>query len=60
MLKNNNNIKEVSLCVPELDDGIIQEKLSMKVKLQVNRRTLAKEGLPEEGCVCEGFRLYIL
>ena len=44
-LKNNNNIKQVSLCVPDLDDRIIQEKLKMKVKLQVKEKTLRKDSL---------------
>ena len=44
-LKNNNNIKEVSLCLPDLDDRIIKEKLNMKVKLQVKRKTLKKDSL---------------
>ena len=46
-LKDNKNIKEVSLCVPDLDDRIIQEKLNMKVKLQVKKRTLRKDSLPK-------------
>ena len=44
-LKNNNNIIEVSLCVPDLDDRIIQEKFNMKVKLQVKEYTLRKDSL---------------
>ena len=44
-LNSNNNIKEVSLCVPDLDDRIIQEKLNMKVKLQVKEYTLRKDSL---------------
>ena len=44
-LKSNNNIKQVSLCVPDLDDRIIQEKLNMKVKLQVKGYTLRKDSL---------------
>ena len=44
-LKSNNNIKEVSLCVQDLDDRIIQEKLNMKVKLQVKKETLRKDSL---------------
>ena len=44
-LKSNNNIKQVSLCVPDLDDRIMQEKLNMKVKLQVKRKTLRKDSL---------------
>ena len=38
-LRNDNNIKQVSLCVPDLDDRIIKEKLNMKVTLKVKRRT---------------------
>ena len=44
-LNSNNNIKEVSLCVQDLDDRIIQEKLNMKVKLQVKERTLREASL---------------
>ena len=44
-LNSNNSIKEVSLCVPDLDDRIIQEKLNMKVKLQVKSGTLRKDSL---------------
>ena len=44
-LNSNNNIKEVSLCVQDLDDRIIQEKLNMKVKLQVKSGTLRKDSL---------------
>ena len=44
-LRNNNNIKQVSLCVPDLDDRIIKEKLNMKVKLKVN--TLSEGSLRE-------------
>ena len=44
-LNSNNSIKEVSLCVPDLDDRIIQEKFNMKVKLQVKERTLKKDSL---------------
>ena len=45
VLKDNNNIKEASLCVPYLDDRIIQEKFKMKVKLQVMEFTLRKDSL---------------
>ena len=45
VLKDNNNIKEVSLCVPDLDDRIIQEKFNMKVKLQVMMCTLSEGSL---------------
>ena len=41
-LNDNNNIKEVSLCVPDLDDRILQEKLNMKFILQVKKNTLRK------------------
>ena len=44
-LNSKNNIKEVSLCVPDLDDRIIKEKLNMKVKLQVKKWTLRKDSL---------------
>ena len=44
-LRNNNNIKQVSLCVQGLDDRIIKEKLNMKVKLKVN--TLSEGSLRE-------------
>ena len=44
-LKSKNNIKEVSLCLPHLDDRMIQEKLNMKVKLQVKEKTLRKDTL---------------
>ena len=44
-LDSNNNLKEVRLCLPDLDDRIIQEKFSMKVKLQVKRETLRKDSL---------------
>ena len=46
-LKNNNNMKQVSLCVPDLDDRIIKEKLNMKVKLKVKEDTLSKGSLRE-------------
>ena len=46
-LRNNNNIKQVSLCVPDLDDRIIKEKLNMKVKLKVKKDTLSKGSLRE-------------
>ena len=45
VLKDNNNIKETNLCVPDLDDRIIQEELNMKVKLQVKEDTLRKDSL---------------
>ena len=44
-INSNNNIKQVSLCVPDLDDRIIQEKFNMKVKLQVKKRTPSKDSL---------------
>ena len=57
-LRNNNNIKQVSLCVPGLDDRIIKEKLKMKVKLKVKEYTLSEgslskavEGLDFPGCL---------
>ena len=43
-LNDKNNIKEVSLCVPDLDDNIIQ-KLNMKVKIQVKMGTLSEDSL---------------
>ena len=46
-LRNNNHIKQVSLCVPDLDDRIIKEKLNMKVKLKVKERTLSEGSLRE-------------
>ena len=46
-LRNNNNIKQVSLCVQDLDDRIIKEKLNMKVKLKVKSGTLREGGLRE-------------
>ena len=46
-LRNNNNIKQVSLCVPDLDERIIKEKLNMKVKLKVKERTLSEGSLRE-------------
>ena len=46
-LRNNNNMKQVSLCVPDLEDRIIKEKLNMKVKLKVKERTLSKGSLRE-------------
>ena len=46
-LRNTNNIKQVSLCVPGLDDRIIKEKLNMKVKLKVKERTLSEGSLRE-------------
>ena len=46
-LRNNNNIKQVSLCVPDLDERIIKEKLNMKVKLKVKDRTLSEGSLRE-------------
>ena len=46
-LRNNNSIKQVSLCVPDLDDRFIKEKLNMKVKLKVKERTLSKGSLRE-------------
>ena len=46
-LRNNNNMKQVSLCVPDLDDRIIKEKLNMKVKLNVKEDTLSKGSLRE-------------
>ena len=39
-LKDNDSIKEVSLCVADLGDRIMQEKLNMKVKLKVKEQTL--------------------
>ena len=45
VLKDNNNIKEVSLCIPDLDNRIIKEKFNMKVKLQVKEDTLRKDSL---------------
>ena len=45
VLKDNNSIIEVSLCVPDLDDRIIQEKFDMKIKLQVKGKTLRKDSL---------------
>ena len=46
-LRNNNNIKQVRLCVPDLDDRIIKEKLNMKVKLKVMEETLSEGSLRE-------------
>ena len=46
-LRNNNNIKQVSLCVPGLDDRIIKEKLNMKFKLKVKENTLSTGSLRE-------------
>ena len=46
-LRHNNNIKQVSLCVPGLDDRIIKEKLNMKVKLKVKKETLSGGSLRE-------------
>ena len=46
-LRNNNNIKQVSLCLPDLDDRIIKDKLNMKVKLKVKRDTLSEGSLRE-------------
>ena len=46
-LGNTNNIKQVSLCVPDLDDRIIKEKLNMKVKLEVKWNTLSEGSLRE-------------
>ena len=46
-LRNNNNMKQVSLCVPGLDDWIIKEKLNMKVKLKVKEDTLSEGSLRE-------------
>ena len=45
VLRDNNNIKEVSLCVPDLDGRIIQKKFNMKVILQVKEKTLKKDSL---------------
>ena len=39
-LRNNNNMKQVSLCLPDMDDRFINEKLNMKVKLKIKERTL--------------------
>ena len=39
-LKSNSNIKQVSLRVPDLEGRILQEKLNMKVELQVKDGTL--------------------
>ena len=47
LLRNNNNIKQVSLCVPDLDDIILKEKLNMKVKLKVKEDTLSEGSLRE-------------
>ena len=44
-LNSNNNMKEMSLCPPDLDDRITQEKLNMKVNLQVKGGTLRKDSL---------------
>ena len=49
-LRNNNNIKQVSLCVQGLDDRIIKEKLNMMVKLKV------KEGTLNEGSLRDAVR----
>ena len=46
-LRNNKNIKQVSLCIPGLDDKIIKEKLNMKVKLKVKEWTLSEGSLRE-------------
>ena len=46
-LRNNNHIKQVSLCVPDLDDRIIKEKLNMKVKLKVKEYTMSEGSLRE-------------
>ena len=46
-LRNKNNIKQVCLCVPDLDDRIIKEKLNMKVKLKVKGGTLSEGSLRE-------------
>ena len=44
-LRNNNNIKQVSLCVSDMYDRIINEKLNMKVNLKVKKRTLSEGSL---------------
>ena len=44
-LKTTHNMKQLSLCVPNLDDSIIREKLNLKLKLQVKKETLTKETL---------------
>ena len=44
-LKSNNNIKQVSLCLPDLDDRILHQKFNMKVKLQVKEWTLRENSL---------------
>ena len=46
-LGNNTNIKQFSLCLPDLYDGIIKEKLNMKVKLKVKEETLSEGSLRE-------------
>ena len=45
VLQDNNSIKQASLCVPDLDKRILQEKIDMKVKLQVKEGTLKKGSL---------------
>ena len=46
-LRSNSNMKQVSFCVPDLDDRIIKEKLNMKVELKVKERTVSKGSLWE-------------
>ena len=46
-LRNNNNIKQVSLCVSDLDEGIIKEKLNMKFRLKIKKGRLREDSLRE-------------
>ena len=41
-LKDVKSVKEVSMCIADLDDRIIHEKLNMKLKLKVKNETLSR------------------
>ena len=45
VLKENSNIKLVRLCVPDLNDTFLQEKLNAKVELKVRENTLRRSTL---------------
>ena len=47
ILRNNNNMKQVTLCVPDIDDWFVKEKLNMKVKLKIKEKTLSEGSLSE-------------
>ena len=52
-LKSTRSVAHVSLCLADLDDRILQEKLNMKISLQVKQETLTEDALRKAGRVLD-------